>query len=184
MDLRTSHPGWRRGCRHWRFRVIVPTVWLLVVLPCSHSRRVHKLDGFMATIATAGLSTLSQITYPAHCSGPTATIPWGFVCPPTSPKYLRSITCPHLIVYSNTILFVDLCLTLPPVDLIPKSLRTHPMMAILAQTYSDDADVNLNTSARVCPNSSEGVDPILTRTHPALLLNCSTCSSQTYRVHV
>jgi len=67
------------GCRHWRFRVKVHTLQL-IKLPRSHSWGVHTLLGFMATITTAGLSSLSQITYPAHCRGQTATLPGGFVC--------------------------------------------------------------------------------------------------------
>jgi len=61
------------------FRVKVHTVQL-TKLPRPHSRGVHRLRGWMATIATAGLSSLSQITYPAHRGGPTAMLPMGFVC--------------------------------------------------------------------------------------------------------
>jgi hypothetical protein len=53
----------------------------LTQLPCPHSRGVRRLRGFMPTIVTAGLSSLSQITYPAHSSGgPTAVLLGGFMC--------------------------------------------------------------------------------------------------------
>ena len=102
----------------------------------------------MATIATAGLSSLSQITYPAHSyGGPTAVLPGGFVCLPTLPKYPRSITRPLLIDYPNhTVCRSDWLDTGWPVT---KSLRTHP----------NDADVDPNSSDGVDPSSSEGVDP-------------------------
>jgi len=108
----------------------------------------------MATIATAGLSSLSQITYPAHSSGrPTAVLPGGFVCLPTSPKYPRSITHQLHIDYPNTILYVDL-LGFATGWPVTKLLRMH-----------SDLD----------PSSSEGVDPNSSwwwRCWPELLRGC------------
>ena len=135
-------------------------------LPRPHSRGVHRLLGFMPTIATAGLSSLSQITYTAHRRGPTAALPGGFVC---VCQHLLSIRGPlpaHFSQTMQTILYVDLSLALPPVDPFSKSLRTHP----------DDANID--------PNSSEVVDTMLTQTHPALLPNCSPYSSRTCPVDV
>jgi len=48
------------GCRNWRFRVKVYTVQLLKELPRPHSRGLHRCRGFMATIATASLSSLCR----------------------------------------------------------------------------------------------------------------------------
>jgi hypothetical protein len=113
----------------------------------------------MATFANAGPLSLSQITYPAYSSGgPTSVLPRGFVWLPTSPKYPWSITRPLLIDYSNTILYVDLSLALPLVDLFSTLLRTHPMIPLLTLTHPDAADVDPNSSEGVDISSSEGVN--------------------------
>jgi hypothetical protein len=132
----------------------------LTKLPHPHSRGVHRLLGFMATIATAGLSSLSQITYPARSSArSTAALPGGFVCLPTSPKFPRSITRPLLIGYANTILYVYLCLAFPPADLLRNHFKHILLMPILTRTRPDDAHVDPNSSEGVDPSCSEGVDP-------------------------
>jgi len=107
MHPGTRLPGWRRRCHHWRFGVKVHTVQR-TKLPRPHSRGVHRLLGFIATIATASVSSLSQITYPALSScGPTAVLPRGLVCKPTFRKYPWSINWPLLIDYSNNSLYVN-----------------------------------------------------------------------------
>ena len=80
------------------------------------------------------------------------------MCLPTCPKYPQSITRPRLVDYPNTILYVDLCLALPPVDHFSKSLRTHLMMPMLTRTHRDDAEVDPNSSEGVDTSSSEDVD--------------------------
>jgi len=78
-------------------------------LPRSYSRGVRSLCGFLATIANAGLLSRLQITYPAHCSGPTAALTGGFLC---VCRYLPRICGPlpahFLYTIQNTILYVDL----------------------------------------------------------------------------
>ena len=134
VDPCMQPPRWRNGVVIIEGLVSkVHTVQLLTKLPRPHSSGVHRHCQFMAPIATAGLSRLTQITYPAQCSGPTAVLPVAFMCLPTSPKYQWSITRPLLIDYPNTIYHTE-CLSawLAPSWPITKLLRTHP----------DDADAN------------------------------------------
>jgi len=65
---------------HSSFTEQVHTVQHQVMLTGTHGRGVHILHAFTATIATASLcSLLSQVSYPAHSSGPTTALPGGIV---------------------------------------------------------------------------------------------------------
>jgi len=103
----SSHVEESSHC-HWKFRAKVHIVQLLTNLPHPHTTGVHSLHRFMATIATAGLSSMSLIKSRVHSSRSTVALPGGFVCLPTSPKYPWSISCRLFIDYPNTILSVDL----------------------------------------------------------------------------
>jgi len=123
----------------------------LTKLPRPHSR-VHRLLGFMATIATTDLLTLlSQITYPAHSSGRlTVALPGGFVC---VCRYLPSIRGPSPAHFLYTIP-IPYCMSI--------GLAGHRVTCY---------EIASNTSRR-CQCSPELIlmMPMLTRT-PAKLLS-------------
>jgi len=70
----------------------------LTMLPHPHHTGVHRQYGFMSTIATAGLSGLTQITYPADYCGPTAALPAGFF---SNCQHLPSIRGPLPVVLAT-----------------------------------------------------------------------------------
>jgi len=124
MRLWVEEWGWY----HWRFRVKVHTVQLLVMVPQHHSAGVHRLCGFLAPIAMAGLSSLlSKISFTAdHCGGTTA-LDWGFLCVSHHHPCMHSITHPLLIDSPDIILYVDLHCW-PPADLLWNHFKYIPML--------------------------------------------------------
>jgi len=138
------------GCRHWRFRVKVHIVQLLVVLPHPHSRGVHRLSGFMATIATSGLSSLPQITYTAQWSWPSTAVPGGFV---SVCRHLPIIGSPLPTHFSETIQ-IPYCMSI--------CLAGHQLTCdeIASKTFR----YHLNSSHGVYPSWSGSIDMMFTQT--------------------
>ena len=131
----------------------------LTKLPRPHSRGVHRLHGFMATIATTGLSSLSQITT-QH--GPLADQPQrslGVSCVFADISQLSAVHYPltsyRLSKYHTVCRYL---LGWPTVDMLRNRFEHIPML-MLTRTHPDNDDVDLNSSEGDDPSSSEGVDP-------------------------
>jgi len=159
VDPRTQPPSWRMDFHYWQFRVKVHTLQPLILLPHPHSRGVHRLRWFFATIAPLSLEAISN-HIPSALMRSNHRTPCGFhVWLPPSPIYPWSNTHPLHIDYPHTILYVNLSFwNCHGVTCSQNHYQHILMMPMLTSTHRDDASVDLNSSNRVDLSSFERVN--------------------------